>query len=72
MQQHDVDDTKTRKSDYSKACTPNTPGAREAEDIQQLTPTLENNTQGQGEQRHISHKATQRFHEDTLQQLYTK
>ena len=32
MQQHDVDDTTTRKSDQDKAWPPNTPGSREAED----------------------------------------
>ena len=60
MQQHDIDDTTTRKSDQVKAWPPNTPGAREAEDdIQQLTPTPENNTQGFGEQMHSSNEATQ-------------
>ena len=38
-QQHDVDDTTTRKSDHGKAWPPNTPGVREAErDNQQQSP----------------------------------
>ena len=42
-----VEHTTTRKCDQGKAWPPNTPGAREAEDdIQQQTPTPENNTQG--------------------------
>ena len=45
----DVDDTTTRNSYREKAWPPNAPGAQEAEgDIQQLTPTPENNTQGLG------------------------
>ena len=49
--QHDVDDTTTRNSGQGKAWPLNTPGAQEAEgDIQQLTPTPTNNTQGLGEQ----------------------
>ena len=48
-------------SDQGKAWPPNTPGAREAEDdIQQQIPTSENNTQGLGEQMHISSEAIQR------------
>ena len=43
-QQHDIDDT-TRNYDQRKAWPLNKPGARDAEgDIQQLTPSLENNT----------------------------
>ena len=43
-QQHEVDDTTTRKSDHGKAWPPNTPGAREADDdIHQQTHTPENN-----------------------------
>ena len=39
-----------RNSDQDKAWPPNTPGAQEAKgDIQQLTPTTENNTQGLGD-----------------------
>ena len=61
VQQHDVDDATTRKSDQGKAWPLNTPGARESEDdIQQLTPTPENNTQGLGEEMHSSYEATQR------------
>ena len=61
VQQHDVDDTTTRKSDQGKDLPPNSPGAREAEnDIQHRTPTLENNTQGLGKQMHSSNDATQR------------
>ena len=61
MQQHDVDDTTTIKSDQGKAWPVNTPGAREAEDdILQQTPTPENNTQGLGKQMHNSNEATQR------------
>ena len=61
VQQHDVDDTATIKSDQSKAQPPNTPGARESEDgIHQHTPTPENNTQGLGEQMHSCYEATQR------------
>ena len=41
--------------------SPNTPGAQEAEgDIQQLTPTPENNTQGLGEQMKNNNEVTQR------------
>ena len=55
MQQGDVDDTKTRKSDQVKAWPPNTPGDREADDyIQQQNPTSENNIKGLGEQIHSS------------------
>ena len=51
----------TRKSDQGKAWPPNTPGALVAEDdIQQQTPTPENNTQGLGEQMYSSNEATQR------------
>ena len=32
VQQHDVDDRTTRKSDQDKGWPPNAPGAREAED----------------------------------------
>ena len=40
-----------RNYDQDKSWLPNTPGTREAEgDIQQLTPTPENNTQGLREQ----------------------
>ena len=50
----------TRKSDQGKAWPPNTPFTREAEDdIQQQMTTLENNTQGLGEQMDSSNKATQ-------------
>ena len=43
--------TTTINFDQDKACSPNTPGVLEAEDdIQQLTSTTENNTQGLGEQ----------------------
>ena len=50
-----------------KPWPPNTPGAREAEDvIQQQTPTQENNTQGLGEQMHSSNEATQRCTQDTF------
>ena len=49
------------KSDKGKAWPPNTPSAWEAEDdIQQQTPTPENNTQDLGEQMHGSHEAKQR------------
>ena len=55
MQQHDVDDTTTRKCDQGKLWPLNTPSAREAEDdIQQQTPKPENNTQGLEEQMHYS------------------
>ena len=61
MQQPDVDDTTTVKSDQGEAWPLNTPGAREAEDgIQQQIPTPENNTQGLGEQMHSRNEATQR------------
>ena len=41
---------------------PNTPGAQEAEgDIQQLTPTPKNNTQGLGEQMQSRNEVTQRY-----------
>ena len=44
-----------------KAWPPNTPGPQEAEgDIQQQTPTPENNTQGLGEQMQNSNEVTQR------------
>ena len=60
-QQQYVDDTTTRNSDQVKAWPPYTPGAQEAEgDIQQLTPTPENNTQGLGEQMQNSNEVTQR------------
>ena len=50
-----------------KPWQPNTPGAREAEgDIQQQTPTQENNTQGLGEQMHSSNEATQMCTQDTF------
>ena len=40
-----------RNAGQDKALPPNTPGTQEAEgDIQQLTPTPKNNTQGLGEQ----------------------
>ena len=46
-QQHYVDDTTTINSAHDRSFPPNTPDAQEAEgDIQQLTPTPENNTQG--------------------------
>ena len=61
MQQQDVHDTTTRKSDHVKAWPQNTPGAREAEDdIQQQTPTPENNTQGLEEQMYINNEPAQR------------
>ena len=70
MQQHDVDDTTTRKSDQGNVWQPNTPGAREAEDdIQQLAPTPENNTQGLGEQMYrIATKQHRGVYKGTLQQ----
>ena len=44
----------------AKTWPPNTAGARGAEDdMQQQTPTPENNTQGLGEQMHSSNEATQ-------------
>ena len=59
--QHDVDGTTKKKSDRGKAWLPNTSGAREAEDdIQQQTPTPEDNIQGLGEQIHSSNEATDR------------
>ena len=62
MQQHDIDDTMTRKSDQGNAWPKNTPDAQEAEDdIQQQTPKLEKNTQGLGEQMQSSNEATQRY-----------
>ena len=61
VQQHDVDDTTSRKSDQDKAWSPNAPGARKAEDdIQQETPTPESNTEGFGEQMHSGNEETQR------------
>ena len=58
-QQYDVDDTMTRNSDRDTAWLQSTPGAQEAEgDIQQLTPTPENNTQGFGEQNQNSNEVT--------------
>ena len=61
QQHHEHFDDMIRNSDQDKAWPPNTPGAREAEgDIQQLTPTPENNTQGLGEQMHNSNDVTQR------------
>ena len=64
-----VDDTTTRNSDQGKDWPPNTPGAREAEDdIQQHTPTPENNTQRLGEQMHCSNEATQRCSQRHLHQ----
>ena len=61
MQQHDVDDTKTKKYDQDKAWPPDTPDAREAEDdIHQQTQIPENNTQGFREQIHSSNEAAQR------------
>ena len=60
VQQHDADDTTTRKSDQGKAWPLNTTGTREAEDdIQQQTLTPENNAQGLGEQLHSSNEATE-------------
>ena len=51
----------TRNFDQGKDWPPNKPGAQEAAgDIQQLTPTPENNTQRLGEQMHNSNKVTQR------------
>ena len=51
----------TRNADQGNAWPPNIPGHREAEDdIQQLTPTPKNNTQGFGEQIHNSNEVTQR------------
>ena len=51
----------TRNSDHGEAWRTNSPSAREAEsDIHQLTPTLENNTTGLGEQMYNSNEATQR------------
>ena len=44
VREQDIDDTTTKNSYHGKAWPPNTPGTREAEgDIQQLTPTPENN-----------------------------
>ena len=77
MHQHDVDDTTTRKSDQGKAWPPDTPGALEAEDdIQQQTPTPENNTRGLGENKFIvTTKQDRSVHKDTFHQpqniLYT-
>ena len=61
VQQHDVDDTTTRKSDQGKAWSPTTRGARVAEDdIQEQSPTPENNTHGLEERMHSCNEATQR------------
>ena len=69
MQQHDVDDTTTRKSDQGKAWPPNTPGAQEAEDdIQQKTPTPENNTEGLGDKCLVATKQHRGIHKETLHQ----
>ena len=69
MQQYDVDDTTTRKSNQSKAWPSNTPGAREAEDdIQQQTPTPENNAQGLGKHCIVATKQHRGVHKDKLLQ----
>ena len=57
-QQHDADDTTPRNSETQP---PDTPSAQEAErDIQQLTPTPENNTHGLAEQMQNCNEVTQR------------
>ena len=54
-------DTRTRNSNQDKAWPPNSSGAQETEyDIQQLIPTMENNTVGLGEQIQNSNEVTQR------------
>ena len=59
--QPDVDDTTTRKSYQGEARPLNTPDAQEAEDdIQQLTPTPQNNTQGLGKQMQNNNAVTRR------------
>ena len=69
MQQHDVDNTTTRKSDHDKARPPNTPDAQEAEDgIQKQIVTPETNTQGLGEQIRSSIEQHKGVHRDTLDQ----
>ena len=51
----------TRNCDRYKAWPLNTPGTQEAEgSIQQLTATLENNTQGLGEHMQNSNEITQK------------
>ena len=66
---HDVDDTATGTSDRDNTWPPNTPGAQEAEgDIQQLTPTLEDNTQGFENKCIIATKQQRGFHKYTLHQ----
>ena len=62
MQQHDVVDTTTRTLIRAKACPQNTPDAPESEDdIQQQTPTPENNSEGFLEQMRSSNEVTQRW-----------
>ena len=69
MQQHDVDDTTTRKSDWGKAWRPNTPGAREAkDDIQQQTPIPENSTQDWKNKCIVAMKQRRGVQKDTLHQ----
>ena len=58
MQQHNIDDTPTRKPDQGKAWPPNTHGAQEAEPVR--SPTPENGTEGLEEQMHSSNETTQR------------
>ena len=53
--------TMTSNFDQGKAWLPDTPGARKVkDDIEQLTPTPENNTQGLGEKMHHFNEATHR------------
>ena len=58
-----------RNTDRNKVWPPNTPGAQEPEgDIQQLTPTPENNTQGLGEQMQNSNEVHRGVHKYTFNQ----
>ena len=58
---HTTSMAQRQETDRGIAWIPNTPGNLKAEcDIQQLTPTPENNTQGLEEQMHYSYVVSQR------------